>query len=56
MDEIIWERQCGFLHNRSTTEQIFYSSDSGEKWEYNETVHQQFVDFKKAYDSVMSID
>jgi hypothetical protein len=23
------------------------------KWEYNETVHQLFVDFKKAYDSVM---
>jgi hypothetical protein len=22
------------------------------KWEYNETVHQQFIDFKKAYDSV----
>jgi hypothetical protein len=21
------------------------------KWEYNETVHQLFVDFKKAYDS-----
>jgi purine nucleoside phosphorylase len=23
------------------------------KWEYNETVHQLFVDFKKPYDSVM---
>jgi hypothetical protein len=22
------------------------------KWEYNKTVHQLFVDFKKAYDSV----
>jgi len=22
------------------------------KWEYNETMHQLFVDFKKAYDSV----
>jgi hypothetical protein len=22
------------------------------KWEYNETVHQLFVDFKKAYDSI----
>jgi hypothetical protein len=29
-----------------------HSSDTGEKWEYNETVHQLFVDFKKAYDSV----
>jgi hypothetical protein len=24
----------------------------GEKWEYNETVHQLFVDFKRVYDSV----
>jgi purine nucleoside phosphorylase len=23
------------------------------KWEYNETVHQLFIDFKEAYDSVM---
>jgi purine nucleoside phosphorylase len=29
-----------------------HSSDTGEKWEFNETVHQLFVDFKKAYDSV----
>jgi hypothetical protein len=27
-------------------------SDTGEKWEYNETVHQLAIDFKKAYDSV----
>jgi hypothetical protein len=28
-------------------------SDTGEKkWGYNETVHQLFIDFKKAYDSV----
>jgi hypothetical protein len=24
----------------------------GKKWEYNETVHQLFTDFKKAYESV----
>jgi hypothetical protein len=24
----------------------------GKRWEYNETVHQLFVDFKNAYDSV----
>jgi hypothetical protein len=24
------------------------------KWEYNETVHQLYIDFKKAYDSVRS--
>jgi hypothetical protein len=27
-------------------------SDAEKKWEYNEAVHQLFVDFKKAYDSV----
>jgi hypothetical protein len=27
-------------------------SDTGGKREYNETVHQLLVDFKKAYDSV----
>jgi hypothetical protein len=27
-------------------------SDSGEKVEYNGTVHQLFIDFKKAYDSI----
>jgi hypothetical protein len=26
--------------------------DTGEKWKYNATVHQLFLDFKKAYDSV----
>jgi hypothetical protein len=31
---------------------ILYPSDTGEKWEYNGTVHQLFIDFKKAYDSV----
>jgi hypothetical protein len=31
---------------------FLHSSDTGKKWEYNETVHQLFVDFKKACDSV----
>jgi len=26
-------------------------SNASEKWEYNEAVHQLFIDFKKAYDS-----
>jgi hypothetical protein len=33
--------------DRSATYQILER-----KWEYNETVHQLFVDLKKAYDSV----
>jgi hypothetical protein len=28
-----------------------HSSDTGKKWDYNETVHQLFIDFEKAYDS-----
>jgi hypothetical protein len=28
------------------------SSDTGEKWKYNETVRWLFIDFKKDYDSV----
>jgi hypothetical protein len=38
---------------RSTTDQIFCIRQILEKkWEYNETVHQLFVDFKKVHDSV----
>jgi hypothetical protein len=37
----------------STMDWIFYMWQILEKkWEYNGTVHQLFVDFKKAYDSV----
>jgi hypothetical protein len=31
---------------------FFHSSDTEKEWEYNETVHQLFIDFKKAYNSV----
>jgi hypothetical protein len=52
-DEIIGDHQCGFQRNRSTTDQIFYIGQILEKkCEYNGTVHQLFIDFKKAYDSV----
>jgi hypothetical protein len=41
------------MGNRSTTDQIFCICQILEKkWEYNETVHQLFINFKKAYDSV----
>jgi hypothetical protein len=51
-DEIVGDHQCGFWHNR-LTDQIFYIRQILEKkWEYNGMVHQLFIDFKKAYDSV----
>jgi len=54
-EEIIGDHQCGFQHNRSTTNHIFCIHQIHEKkWEYNEAVHQLFIDFKKAYDSVRS--
>jgi sorting nexin-29 len=53
VNEIIGDHQCGFHRNRSTMDQIFYIQQILEKqWEYNGTVHQLFIDFKKAYDSV----
>ena len=51
--EIIGDHQCGFRRNRSTIDHIFCIRQILEKkWEYNEPVHQLFIDFKKAYDSV----
>jgi hypothetical protein len=53
IDEIIRDHQCGFRPNRSSTDQIFCIRQMLEKkWEYSETLHQLFIDFKKAYDSV----
>ncbi|KAJ4433909.1 hypothetical protein ANN_16222 [Periplaneta americana] len=53
VDEIIGDHQCGFRRNRSTIDQIFCIRQILEKkWEYKGTVHQLFIDFKKAYDSV----
>jgi hypothetical protein len=53
VDGIIWDHQCGFWHNRSMADQIFYIQKILEKkWEYSGTVHQLFIDFKKAYNSV----
>jgi len=51
VDEIIDYHQCGFWHNRSTTDQTFCIRQiQGKKWEYNVAVHQLFIDFEKAYD------
>jgi hypothetical protein len=50
VSEIIGDHQCGFRRNGSTTDQIFYIRQVLEKkWEYNGALHQQFIDFKKAY-------
>ena len=52
--EIIGDHQCGFRRNRSTIDHIFCIRQilEKQKWEYNEEVHQLFIDFNKAYDSV----
>ena len=47
------DHQCGFRRNRSTTDHIFCIRQILEKkWEYTEAMHQLFIDFKTAYDSV----
>jgi len=53
VDEIIGDHQCGFRKTRSTLDQFFTLRQILEnKWEYNGTIHQLFIDFKKAYDSI----
>jgi hypothetical protein len=51
-DEIIGDNQCGFRCNRSTDQIVYIHQILEKTWEYNGTVHQLFIDFKKAYDSV----
>jgi hypothetical protein len=49
----IMGNQCGFQCNRSNNDHIFcIHLILQKKWEHNEAVHQLFIDFKKAYDSV----
>jgi hypothetical protein len=53
VDEIIGDHHCGFQRNRSTTDQVFCIRHILEKkWEYNRTVHQLSIDFRKAHDLV----
>jgi hypothetical protein len=48
IDEIIWDHQCRFRLNRSINGQIFCIRQIlDKKWQYNETAHQLFIDFKK---------
>lgn len=54
MESIIGEYQSGFRVGRSTTDQLFSIRQILEKCkEYNVEIHQLFVDFKAAYDSVI---
>jgi hypothetical protein len=46
IDEIIGDHQCGFGPNRSTTYQISCIPLLEKNWEYNETIHQLFINFK----------
>jgi hypothetical protein len=53
VDETIEDHQCGFRRNRSTTDKILCICRLlEENWEYSETVHQLFIVFKRAHDSV----
>jgi hypothetical protein len=50
-DAIVGDHWCGFWHIRWMCDKIFYVWQIlQKKWEYNGTVHQVFIDFKKAYD------
>jgi len=52
-EEIIGDHECGFRHNRSTTDDALCIHQILErKLEYNEEVHQIFIDFKNDCDSV----
>ena len=52
-EEIAGDHQCGFRRNRSAADHIACSRQILEKkWEHIEAVHQLFIEFKKAYDSV----
>jgi hypothetical protein len=47
------DHQCRFRSNMSKTDHIFCIRQIFKKiWEHNEAVHQRFIDFKKAYNSV----
>ena len=52
-EKITGVHQCGFWYNRSTTDRMFCIRHILQKsCEYSKAVHQLFIDFKKAYDSV----
>jgi len=51
--EILGEYQCGFCANHSTIDHIFTIRQTQEKaYEYSIHLHNLFLDFKQAFDSV----
>ena len=52
-EEILQDYQCGFRTNRSTIDHIFTIKQIQEKaYEYNIHLHNLYIDFKQAFDSV----
>ena len=52
-EEILGEYQCGFRANCSTIDHIITIRQTQEKvYEYNIYLHNLFLDFKQAFDSV----
>ena len=52
-EEILGDYQCGFCANRSSINHIFAIRQAQEKaYEYNIHLHNLFIDFKQAFDSV----
>jgi sorting nexin-29 len=52
-EHIIGEYQAGFRSGKSTTDQIFTVKNILEKaWEYNVEIHQIFINFQRAHDSI----
>jgi hypothetical protein len=52
VDEILWITSVGVDVTDQLLIRFFAFIRSRDKWEYNETIHQLFIDFKKAYESV----
>ena len=53
VEEILGDYQCGFRTNRSTIDHIFTIRQIQEKvYEYNIHLHNWYIDFKQAFDSV----